>query len=82
MVQRTNRANKLHLDPRMFESLAILRSDGHGTLDGLAVHVQRDPLAAALVELDVDGLALIEVFEDHIDVDRCGEEEGSHCGGN
>lgn len=66
----------------MFQSLAILRSDGHSTLDGLAIHVQRDPLAAALVELDVYGLALIEVFEDHVDVDRCGEEEGSHRGGN
>lgn len=66
----------------MFQSLAILRSDSHSTLDGLAVHVQRDPLAAALVELDVDGLALIEIFEDHVNVDRCGEEEGSHRGGN
>ena len=59
----------------MFQSLAILRSDGHSTLDGLAIHVQRDPLAAALVELDVNGLALIEVFEDHVDIDGGGEEE-------
>jgi hypothetical protein len=59
----------------MLQPLAILWSDCHGTLYGLAVHVQRDPLAAALVELDVDGLALIEVFKDDIDVDRGREEE-------
>jgi hypothetical protein len=62
----------------MLQSLAILGSDGHDALDGLAVHVQRDTLAAVFVELDIDGLALIEIFKNNVDIDRGGEEEGRH----
>lgn len=62
----------------MLQSLAIFRSDRHGTLDGLSVHEQGYPLAAVLVELDIDGLAIIQVIEDDIDIDRGGEEEGRH----
>lgn len=62
----------------MLQSLAILWSNRYSALNRLAVHVQRDTLAAALVELDIDGLALIEVFEDDVDVDGGGEEQGSH----
>jgi hypothetical protein len=62
----------------VLQSLAILRSDRHGALDGLPVHVQGNALAAALVELDIDGLALIKVIEDDVDIDRGGEEEGRH----
>jgi hypothetical protein len=45
----------------MLQSLAILGSDRHRTLDGLPIHVQGDPLTAALVELDIYCLAIIEV---------------------
>jgi hypothetical protein len=62
----------------MLQSLAILWSNRYGALDRLAVHVQGDALAAALVELDIDSLALIEVLENDVDVDGGGEEEGSH----
>lgn len=78
---RTNRANELHFDPCMFYSLSILRSNGDGTLDRLSIHIKRDSFPAALVELDVDGLALIAIFEDDVDVDRGGEEEGGHGSG-
>lgn len=78
---RTNRANELHFDACMFYSLSILRSNGDGTLDGLSVHIKRNSFPATLVELDVDGLALIAIFEDDVDVDRGGEEEGGHGSG-
>lgn len=62
----------------MLQSLAIFRPDRHGALDGLPVHVQGNPLTAALVELDIDGLAVIEIIEDNVDIDGGGEEEGRH----
>jgi hypothetical protein len=62
----------------VLQSLAIFGSNRYSALDRLAVHVQGDALAAALVELDIDGLALIEVFKDDVDVDGGGEEQGSH----
>lgn len=31
-----------------------------------------------LIELDIDGLALIEILKDDIDIDRGGEKERSH----
>jgi hypothetical protein len=62
----------------VLQSLAILRSDRHGALHGLTVHEQGDPLAAVLVELDIDGLAVIKVVENDVDIDRGGEEEGGH----
>jgi hypothetical protein len=68
----------LHLDACVLQSLAILWSNCYGTLDRLAVHVQGDALAAALVELDIDSLALIEVLENDVNVDGGGEEQGSH----
>lgn len=64
----------------MLQSFAILWSNRHGALDRLAVHVQRDALAAALVELDIDSLTLVEVLENDIDVDGGGEEQGCHRG--
>lgn len=80
---RTNCANKLHLDSRVLQALAIFGSDSHGTLHGLAVHVQGNPLSAALVELDIDRLASVQIIKDNVDIDGGGEEEGSHdvqCG--
>ena len=60
----------------MLQSFPILGSNGHGTLDRLSIHIQRDPLATALVEFDIDRLAFIAVFEDDVNVDGGGEEEG------
>lgn len=78
MCELTDCPDELHLDARVLQSLAILWSNRYGALDRLAVHVQGDALAAALVELDIDSLAFIEVLEDDVDVDGGGEEEGSH----
>lgn len=53
-IVRTNCANELHLDACVLQTFAILWPDRHCALDGLPVHVQGDPLAAAFVELDID----------------------------
>jgi hypothetical protein len=68
----------LHLDACVLQSLAILWSNRYGALDRLAVHVQGDALPAALVKLDINSLALIEVVKNDVDVDGGGEEQGSH----
>jgi len=68
----------LYFDARVLQSLAILRSDRHSALDGLPVHVQGNPLTATLVELDIDGLAVVKVIENDVNIDRGGEEEGRH----
>jgi hypothetical protein len=72
----TDGANELDLDARVLEALAILGPDGDLALDRLAIEVERDLLFAVLIELDVDGGAVIEVLEDNVDVDRGGEEVG------
>lgn len=74
----TDRSNELHLDAGVLQSFSILGSDRHGTLDRLAIHVQRDPFATALVELDVDRLTVITVVENDVDIDGGGEEERRH----
>jgi hypothetical protein len=74
--RRTNCADELHLDARVLEALAILGPHRDLALDRLAIEVQRDLLFAVLVELDVDGGAVVEVLEDDVDVDGGGEEVG------
>jgi hypothetical protein len=76
MRGRTNGANELDLDACVLEALAILGSHRDLALDRLAVEVQGDLFLARLVELDVDGGAVIEVLEDNVDVDGGGEEVG------
>ena len=58
----------------MLQPLAILGPHGYLSLDRLAVEVQRHLFLAVLVQLDLDGGAVIEVFEDDVDVDGGGEE--------
>ena len=58
----------------MLEALAIFGADGDLALDRLAIEVEGDLFLAVLVELDVDGGAVVEVLEDNVDVDRGGEE--------
>jgi hypothetical protein len=60
----------------VLEALAILGPHGDLALDRLAIEVQRHLLLAVLVELDVDGGAVVEVLEDDVDVDGGGEEVG------
>jgi len=72
----TNRADELHLDACVLQSLAILWAYCDLALDRLSVQVQRDLFFPVLVELDVHGLALVEFLEDDVDVDGRGEEVG------
>jgi len=71
----TNRANELHLDARVLQALAILRSDRNSSLHCLAVGIQRAFLLPVLIELDVDHLPLIVgIVEADIDIEGGGEE--------
>jgi hypothetical protein len=76
MEQPTNRPNELHFDACVLQSLAILGSDCDLSLDRLAIEVQWHFLFAVLIELDIDGRAVVQVLEDNVDVDWCGEEVG------
>ena len=76
MEPPTNRPNELHFDARVLQSLAILGSDCDLPLDRLAIEVQWHFLLAVLIELDIDGRAVVQVLEDNVDVDRGGEEVG------
>jgi hypothetical protein len=60
----------------VLQPLAILGPDRDLALDRLAVQIQRHLLFAALVELDVDGGAVVEVLEHYVDIDGGGEEVG------
>lgn len=75
MTQHTNNTNKLHLNPRMFQPLPILRPNSNSTLDTLTIHIQRCLFAFPLVKLHVDHLSFVCVFEDDIDVYGGAEEE-------
>jgi hypothetical protein len=76
---RTDGANELDLDARVLKALAILGSHRDLALDRLAIEVQRDLFFAGLVELDVNGGAVVEVLEDDVNIDGGGEEVG-HSG--
>lgn len=73
-------ADELDLDAGMFEAFAVLRADGDGALDGLAIHVEGRLLAPVLVQLDVDHGPVVSVLEDNVDVDG-GREEVRHVAG-
>lgn len=58
----------------MLQALAILGPYGDLALDRFAIEIQRHLLLAVLVELDINGGAVVEVLEHDVDVDRGGEE--------
>lgn len=62
----------------MFEPSAILGSDCNSSLHGLAIHVEGSLLSPVLIQLDIDGLAVVGIFENDVDIYRRGEEVGRH----
>jgi hypothetical protein len=65
----------------MFQALPVFWSDCDGPLYRLTVEVERCFFSPVFVELDVDCLAVIGIFQDDVDVHGGGEEEGRHGGG-
>jgi hypothetical protein len=73
-TERTYRADELHLDASVLQSLAILWSDCHLSRYRLSIHIQGRFLAAVLVELDVHHLPVVRLIQDNVDIDRSREE--------
>lgn len=78
---RTDQANELDFDPSMLESPAIFGTNSYCAFHRLAIHIEGCLLAAVLVQLDIDGLAVVGLLEHDVDVDRSREEVRRHDGG-
>ena len=77
----TYRANELDFDTRVFQPLAILRSDCDATFDRFTVHVKGCLVPSILFQLEINHLSVVGFIEDDIDIQWGGEEvrHGRDC---
>lgn len=64
----------------MLESPSILGSNRDGPFDGFTIHVEWCLFPPVLVQLDIDGLAIVRILENDVDVDWSREKVRRHIG--